>query len=260
MKANRELEARILLWDCETAPLISANWGIWEQNAVWVVKDFYMLCFSYKWLGEKKVNVIGLDDFKSHKAGSEDDSKLILELHKLFSEANVIIAHNGDQFDQKIANARFMVHKLGPPSPYKQIDTKKVAKRYARFTSNKLDDLGKTLGLGQKLSTGGAALWQGCMLGDSNSWKKMKCYNKQDVVLLEQLYLELRPWITNHPGMNLMLDETGACPKCGLGPLHKRGFNFKKSTVYQRLQCQNCGGWSESRVKEEHTRKVAYVN
>jgi len=251
-------KAHILLYDIETAPLISANWGIWEQNAVWVIKDWYMLSFAYKWLGEKQVHVLGIDDFKTFNKDKENDFELVSALHNLFLEADVVIAHNGDSFDQKMTNTRFMVHKLGPVNGYKQIDTKKVAKRYARFTSNRLDDLGKALGLGQKLSTGGAELWRACMRGDREALKKMKRYNKQDVILLEQLYLELRPWIQNHPAMNNLLNRPDACPNCGEGPLHSKGQQVSKTSTYRRWQCQNCGAYSRSRIAEKKER-MQYV-
>lgn len=251
---------KILLWDCETAPLLSANWGIWESNAVWVIQDFYMLCFAYKWLGDKTVRVLGQNDFQGYKSGSEDDSKLIKELHKLFCEADIIVAHNGDSFDQKIANARFMIHRLGPPSPYRQIDTKKVAKRYARFTSNKLDDLGKSLNLGQKLSTGGADLWRACMAGDAKAWAKMKRYNKQDVVLLEQLYVELSPWIINTPNFNLYSDMPDKCPNvaCGSPNLKSNGWKLTSTRKYRQYQCKDCGHYC-SAPKAEKTERPAYV-
>lgn len=136
---------------------------------------------------------------------------------------------------------------LPPPAPYKQLDTKKIAKKYFSFTSNKLDDLGRYLGIGQKLDTGGYGLWLGCEEGDPKAWKKMKRYNKQDVVLLEEVYLKLRPWIANHPAV----DNRDNCPKCNSANMQKRGYGFNKTSKYQRFQCMDCGGWSRVRVNEQ---------
>jgi len=249
---------RFLLYDVETSPLISYNWGIYEQNAIEVIQDFQILCFAYKWLDEKKTYVVAQDDFKGYKAGVLDDRNVVIELHKLFEEADVIIAHNGNQFDQKKVQARMQQNRLKPPSPYKQIDTKLIAKRYAAFTSNKLDDLGTYLKLGNKKNVGGFTTWKGCMAGDKKAWNKMKKYNIQDVVLLEKVYLQLRPWIKNHPSYSSKVD---ACPKCGVsGRMHNRGFTHTTVNKYKRFQCQACGGWSQSRTAEKNRNKVLYTN
>lgn len=237
--------SRVLLYDIENSPIISYNWGIWEQNAVEIVEDWQILTVAWKWLDEKKVYVIGQDDFDDWKPGVNNDKNVVKKIHELFNEADVVIAHNGDSFDQKKSQARMLVHGMQPPSPYRQIDTKKVAKRYARFTSVRLGHLGGFLGVGQKLETGGFATWKGCLAGDPASWSKMKKYNKQDVSLLEEVYLKLRPWIQNHPGLNVLDNKPEACPKCGEGPLQARGFAVSKVGKKQRYQCQSCGGWSQ---------------
>lgn len=253
------MKSKFLLYDIETSPLITYAWDIWEANAIKVIQDTQILTVSWKWLGEDKVYVKGQDDLKGYKPGVNNDKELVKFIRELFNEADVVIGHNSDQFDNKKVQSRMMVHDLKPPSPYRQIDTKKVAKRYASFTSNKLDDLGKSMSLGQKLDTGGFKIWEGCMAGEKASWRKMKKYNKQDVVLLEQLYLHMRPWINNHPPLNLLEGKPECCPKCGKGPMHSRGTIAKVSSVYQRFQCQNCGGWSRARVANRLAEKVAYV-
>ena len=44
---------------------------------------------------------------------------------------------------------------MPPPSPYKTIDTLKIARKYFGFNSSKLDDLGRVLGAGEKVRHGG---------------------------------------------------------------------------------------------------------
>lgn len=231
--------AKILLYDLETGPNLGYVWGKWEQNVTAFKQEWGLLSFAYKWLDDKTITVIGRN--------TKSEAQLVKELHKLFDEADVVIAHNGDQFDQKMANAKFIQFNLDPPSSYKSIDTKKVAKRYFRFNSNKLDDLGNILGLGRKLETGGFDLWLGCLDNDPKSWAKMLKYNKQDVVLLEKVYLKLRPWIDNHPSVSILDDILNGCPKCGSTKLIKRGMRLNKTSVVQRYKCQGCGGWCQSR-------------
>lgn len=235
------MSTKVLLFDIETAPSLGWVWEKWETNVIDFEEDWYMLCFAAKWLGGK-MSTYALPDYRGYKKNSENDKLLVKELWRLFDEADVLIAHNGDNFDVRKANARFAYYKLPPPSPYKTIDTWKVAKRHFNFISNKLNDLGTYLGYGEKISTS-FGLWQGCMNGDKKSWAQMIKYNKRDVELLEKIYLHFRPWITNHTNLGSR-EESAVCPKCGSPKLQSRGYAINISTRYQRFQCQNCGGWS----------------
>lgn len=235
---------KILLFDEETAPSLGWYFDLWKEgNIVGTKIEWYMLSFAYKWYGEKRVHSFSLPDFKGYKPGSENDEALIKELWKLFNEADILIAHNGDKFDIKKANARFAYYNLPPPSPYKTVDTLKVAKKYFGFTSNKLDSLGDHLGYGRKVVHTGFNLWQGCMKGDPQAWKKMVEYNKRDVDLLEKIYKHFLPWIQNHPTMNF-----NGCPNCGHTEMQRRGFNYLKKHTTQKLQCKKCRAWTSKKV------------
>jgi DNA polymerase elongation subunit (family B) len=244
---SAEQGAKVLLVDIETAPLVSWNWGVYEQNAIDVKTSWYMLSFAAKWLGDKKVKTWALPDYSNYKKNKEDDSALVGELWKLYDTADVVVAHNGDRFDIKKSNARFIKHGFKPPAPYKQIDTLKVARARFAFTSNRLNDLAKYLQIGQKLPHTGFHLWQGCMTGDAKSWALMRKYNAHDVELLEQVYLRIRPWMTNHPDLTLYGDKIG-CPSCQSSKIQRRGFNVARSRRTPRFQCMDCGGWWAGKV------------
>lgn len=239
----KQTKAKILLFDIETSPNLSYVWGKWEQNILSVKENWYMISFCAKWLDKKQILCHSLPDYSGYKKDKTNDHKLVVELWKLFNQADIIIAHNGDEFDIKKANALFLKHGLKPPTPYKTVDTKKVAKKYFRFDSNSLDDLGQYLQLGRKLKHPGFDLWLGCMVGDSSAWNLMVRYNKQDVTLLEKVYLTMLPWMTNHPNLNLLHDTLHSCPNCGSDKLQSRGFVMTRTAKYQRYQCQDCGSW-----------------
>lgn len=232
-------EMKILLFDIETAPNVSYTWGKWEQDVIRFKKQWYMLSFAYKWLGERKVHVRSLRQYPSYKRDPENDLALVRELLQLFNEADVIVAHNGNSFDIKMAQSRFMAHNLPVPKPFKSVDTKLVAKRYGRFMSNALDDLGADLGLGRKIKHAGFDMWLGCMEGDEKHWKNMEKYNKQDVVLLEKVYLHLRGYMSNHP----KTFEGKACDVCNSTHVTFRGTMRTKTRSFRRFQCQDCGTW-----------------
>ncbi len=245
---------RILIYDIETAPMKAAVWRKWEANAVWLDKDWYMLSFSAKWLGEDKVHNFALNQYKGYKAGAENDKELVTDLWKMMDEADIVIAHNGIKFDNKKANARFICHGMRPPSPYQSIDTLREARKRFSFSSNKLNDLGEILKLGKKVETGGYKLWQGCLDGDKESWAKMIEYNEQDVNLLEKVYLELRPWMVGHPSLTNISGDATACPTCGGHDVVKNGTGYTKFAQFQQYLCNDCGRTLKARItdKKEH--------
>lgn len=237
-------KARIALVDIETSPMVSYTWGAYEQNVLKILEQSQIICFSHKWLGEKKIHVKSIADYDTYRKGKIDDRKLVRDLWMVLDEADVVIAHNGDSFDIKKSNIRFAAHDFDSPSFYKTIDTKKVAKRYFRFDKNNLGELGLYFAEGNKMSTGGFELWDQCIAGDPKAWAKMKLYNRRDVELLERIYLRLRPFMADHPNLNVIEGTTQACPSCGGKHLQARGFNFTRTGRSQRHQCVDCGAWS----------------
>ncbi len=237
---------KILVYDIETAPHIGYVWNKWETNVIDFLEYGGMLSFSYKWLGEKTVRCVARPHFED-----KTDKSLVLALHKLFDEADIVIAHNGNSFDQKMSNVRFIHEDIPPPSPYQQIDTKLVAKKYFRFTSNSLNDLGRFLKVGHKYHHSGFEMWKGCLAGDKKSWAEMIKYNKQDVVLLEKVYMKLLPWIDNHPNVAAEFTDVLNCPKCGSVKLKSCGIRRTKTSSYRNYRCLSCLGYCRGRKAEK---------
>jgi DNA polymerase elongation subunit (family B) len=238
---ERKNEARILTLDIETSPIIAYTWGPkWETNIIEFIQHTSILSYSAKWLDGKQ-ETKGLIDYKGYKKNSLEDKKLIVDLHKLLDEADIVVTQNGVDFDIKLINARFMKYGLPPPSPYKQIDTKKEAKRQLRLPSYSLDDMGEYFGLGRKIKTE-FDLWKRCIAGDKKAWDLMKKYNAQDVVLTETIYLKLRPFMKSHPNVTLYSEKSG-CPACGSDNYHNRGYYTLTSGKYHRASCNDCGHW-----------------
>lgn len=240
---------KVLLIDIETSPITGYAWGYYEQNLLKVLEVSKIISVAYKWLHDKHTYVKAITDYPNYKAGSIDDSRLVKEIYQLLDEADIAIAHNGDRFDFQKINARFAFYNLGAPSFYKTIDTRKVAYKYFRFDNNSLNELGKYLGEGSKVSTGGFDLWDKCINGDMTAWGLMKKYNVKDVQLLERIYLRLRPFMDGHPNLNILAGSTGlTCPTCLSEDVAKRGFSITRAGKKQRFQCGACGSWSSGPI------------
>lgn len=261
----------ILIWDIESSPQLAYTWENYKTNVIKVVKPWYILSVAYKWFGEDDTHFVSIyqdpafkPDIGYGKPKANVDRYVVARLWWLFDKADVLVAHNGDKFDIKKTQARMLVHGLTPPSPSKSIDTLKEVRRYGNFTSNRLNDLGTQLGLGEKEAHSGMHTWFGCMAGDAEQWRLMEKYNRRDITLLEDLYQELLPWIGTpgkaNPGVNASVFLSGSgrpieCPKngCGGTELNARGYTTTAAGLqYRRWQCKKCGGWSQSKFRDRH--------
>lgn len=240
-------QPRILTLDIETSPLLGYTWEIWEANVIKVVKRMSILCVSWKWLDEKKPHNIAQIDSKSYKAGVENDYDVVKKIRDLMDEADIVVTQNGKSFDIPILRGRMLELGIAPPSPFKQVDTKVLAKTLFKFESAKLDDMGKYLGFGGKADTGGFATWTGCMAGDRKAWARMIKYNNHDVVLTEAIYLRMRPFMENHPNLNVITGRLAACHMCQGTKLQARGWGYNRTSKYRRYQCRNvdCLTWNK---------------
>lgn len=231
--------SKVLLLDIETSPIVALVWGVWETNVSKMLQDYYILCVAYKWEGKK------MQFIRSHKNG--DDKAICAEMSRLFNEADVIIAQNGDQFDLKKINARLAFHGFPPPHPYKTIDTLKILKRNFGLTRNSLDFVCKYFGFGSKTKHDGIDMWDNCMNHPNHpDWKVMEKYNKQDVLLLEKLYHKIKPWHKTLPKID------NVCIKCKSPKGHWRGWEFSNGLKLRRWQCNDCGKRYMTDIKYEN--------
>jgi len=247
-------QPKVLVFDIETAP---GTCFYWRRKTTYINKEMVIekpgkiLTWAAKWLGEQDV----MSDSILAYGNMEDDFKVCESLWHLLDDADIVIAHNGDRFDIKMMNARFLSHGLPPTSPYKSIDTLKIARRYFGFDSNRLDELGQDLGIGRKMEHEGMSLWIRCLDGDQGAFDTMIRYNEQDVLLLEELYLKVRPYDKSHPNVSLYSqNEQVKCAKCGSNNVEAvEKHVYSSATRYRLYKCTDCNGFSRSRVSDKTT-------
>ncbi len=243
--------------DIETAPIEAYVWGLFDQNIGLnqIINDWTVLSWSAKWLDDSANKIMYADQRKAKNI--KNDKAILQQMWNLLDEADIVITQNGVRFDSKKLNARFVQHKMKPPSPYKHIDTFQIAKRVFGFTSNKLEYMTDKLCINYKKLTEdrkfpGFALWRECLKGNIKAWKEMERYNKYDVLSLEELYHILQPW---HKTINFSAYTDSEIPTCNCGStkFQKRGYEVTATGKFQRYQCQSCGKWH--RGKENLTPK-----
>lgn len=234
--------AKILLLDIETFPIVGYVWDIWKQNLApcQIIKDRAMISWSAKWLFSPDILS---DCVTPDEALIRDDKRISKSIWDLMNDADVTIAHNGNAFDTKMLNTRFLINHMNPPSPYQVIDTLLQARSQFNFTSNKLDFIGTILENQKKLQTD-FSLWEMCDNGRQDALNYMVKYNKYDITLLENAYLHLRPWMKSHPNMGLLMEaDEMVCGICGSSDLTEIEHCTYNTMVgsYTAYRCGECG-------------------
>lgn len=239
---------KILFLDIETSPYLIRSWGTYETDALEILEEVRVISFAYRWYGKRT---------EVHAGDTQSEWQMLSNIKWLLEEADAVVAHNGQQFDMRVINGRMLKYGMLPPKPVRVIDTLKVARRYFKLPSNRLDALGAYLKVGRKLVHTGYNLWKGVLAGDKKAWQTMKRYNRQDVDLLYRVYLKLRPWMGDgHP----QLFHHGSCGTCGAaGALNSRGIYRTKTLTKARLCCTRCGTWTSVTVPKPKVSRHAKV-
>jgi DNA polymerase elongation subunit (family B) len=165
---------------------------------------------------------------------------MLSTLWQLVDEADAMLTYNGKKFDRPRLNTVFALSGFEPPSPTTDIDLYETIRRESQFPSSSLDYVSKQFGLGGKVPNSGYDLWRRCMLRDPKAWEEMRTYCIGDVMLTEELYFKVLPWIKRHPSLAAMTGDS-LCINCGSDHLIKKGYGYTLSRAYQRLRCADCG-------------------
>jgi len=255
-------KAKILLLDVETAPLEVYVWSL-KQRSGWIPpsnikKDWSILTWSAKWLFDSEIysSRVGEDDAFNRK-----DDSIMQDLWRLLNEANMVVAHNGTNFDVRRVNARLAINGYIPPYPYKIIDTMTMSKRQFDFSSFALDYMNSLFNIGRKEHPG-FGVWKAAVEGGQKAEEAlgiMRGYCDNDIRILEELYLQVRPWLKGHPNIGLYIGATGnVCDHCGNDNLDWGGKYFTAAGRFRSFRCGGCGGTGRDRIsdlsKEERAR------
>lgn len=240
---------RVLFFDIETAPAQAYIWRADVQyvNMDMLISDVYLLGWAAKWMGGKRL-MTGY--ITPTEVVAQDDERIVGELADLIRAADTVVAHNGDGFDIPVLNNRVLFHQQEPLGPVRSIDTLKLARKNFNLTYNKLDHLADYLKVGRKIKTD-MDLWKGCLAGDPAALRKMKRYNKQDVLLLEGVFEKMKPYVRNLPRLfDAERESERACPFCGKESLIYRGYYRTQASTFSQMQCTNpvCRRYTRARI------------
>jgi len=229
-----------LFYDIETSPNIGFFWSssykanIPHDN---IIKERAVICICWKWEGQDKVYSVEWE--------KGCDKAALKRFMEVALTADELVAHNGDNFDEKWIRTRCLIHGIDCPPRLNNYDTLKKARSHFRFNSNRLDYLGK-LFFGEGKSPVGFQDWVEITLNNcSEAMDKMVKYCKQDVRLLEDVFHKLQPYVEHnrHVGAHTGYGRF-SCPNCGSeDSVYRKKRHTKSGILKHQLQCKSkkCG-------------------
>ena len=203
---------RRLYFDVEVSPNIGLFWEAgWKKSIGYenIIKERAIICICYKWEDEKETHSLQWDSKQS-------DKKMLQAFVNIANMAHELVGHNGDKFDLAWIRTRCLFHGIDMFPNYTTIDTLKVSRSKFKFNSNKLDYIGKFLGIGKKIKTD-FNLWKDILLNkDKVAMSKMIKYCQMDVILLEKVHKKLSVHIAAKTHFGVIFgQDRGSCPECG---------------------------------------------
>jgi hypothetical protein len=238
MERKRRYEPRILFLDIETAPIEARVWSRFDVTVGLnqITRDWFIMSYAAKFRGEETIHYLD----QRYSEPMEDESQLLEGIHYLMSQADIIVAHNGNKFDFKRLNTRFAKFKMPPVGIKRYMDTMVMAKRVFSLTSNALDFIAGFFGIEGKFKSRkfvGQELWNACLAKTIEAWNEMELYNKQDVVVLEAVFEKLLPYDRT---LNLTpYLEENTCT-CGSNDFKRHDYFVSQTSKILIFKCVSC--------------------
>ena len=226
-----------LFFDIETSQGLYLSWSsgkvfIPPEN---VVEEPRIICICWKWEGDDTLHDLTWDM-------QRNDKKMLLKFMGILTKADEVVAHNGEHFDIRWLRAQCMYHGIAMPPEVTTLDTLLTSRRGLRLDSYRLAQLARRHKLPAKKALP-SNTWRKVFLdNDREALQEMVDYCKQDVVVLENYYKLLIPYIlpVSHAGV-LSGGEKHHCPRCASKYVALRKTRTTAmGTLRYQLQCAEC--------------------
>lgn len=195
------------------------------------------ICGAWNWYGQDRVHFAA----EWLKGGRE---QMLKTLWNAYDRAQLVIGHNLDSFDTKKLNGEWALMGFAPPSPFKSVDTLKVARAKFGFESNTLDSLCKRFGIDAKTDRYSVEMARGAVAGNRAKRAQIKGYNCGDIAAGRGFYDHIRVWHHSHPHSVIgTSDDRKSCNNCWTtdpDAFEPNGYKLANQIIYPLWRCR-CG-------------------
>jgi hypothetical protein len=140
---------KVLYLDIETALMKVYVYDLYVPNKrinkEMIAQNSFVITWSAAWLNpDNTIRSQMSGTVTTAEAKKQNDKRIITDIHALMDEADYVVTHNGNRFDVKVLNWRFLLYRLPFPE-YKKIDTFALSNQ-TRPPSRGLEPLSLALG------------------------------------------------------------------------------------------------------------------
>jgi len=152
-----------------------------------------ILCACWKFFDEKKPRTV-------HAFKHKDEPAALEKIYEFWNECDVVITWNGKLFDRKVTNLRMANRRTEIKCPYilepkMHVDAMWTYRTNFRGCSAKLEHVSENLNTKTKKFHADAADWIKAADGNRISYDKIVKHCQQDVILTEEVFHILTPYI-----------------------------------------------------------------
>ncbi|WP_161794549.1 ribonuclease H-like domain-containing protein [Demequina globuliformis] len=257
--------AKVLTFDIERRPGVYLSWG---PRVKYMGREKQLIrsstiSFAAKWYGDPDVTYRAIDPVDSMFMQPEDVPgyrDMLVSIRDLMDQADIVVGYNSIRFDEAKLRGEFARMGIPEPSPYRSLDLMRTSKRMGWDYASLAETL-DAFGLGGKVAHQGFALWTDFLRGDTEAHALMEEYNIGDVIQTERAMDAMRPWIKDHPNLNLWAghDESGnpveVCCNCGKSELAlvEGRSAMTALTNYALVKCKACGAFQRRNFVKART-------
>jgi uncharacterized protein YprB with RNaseH-like and TPR domain/predicted RNA-binding Zn-ribbon protein involved in translation (DUF1610 family) len=214
-------------------------WDIESTNLNATFGD--ILCIGWKFLGQPKPTIYGWG------ARDFNDKRLVASFIDVFAECDYHVTWYGGRFDLPMVKTKAIEHGLPPLPPKPHIDLWRFARSHFKSHSNRLDAWSQLLDTTEHKTAIAFNAWKRAMRGDRGALETVKAHCEKDVLVLEEVFHHMRPWLDNEPARGLVTGDHKVCPSCGSEKVWAREIKLTLAGVYRLYRCQNCGKYMRGR-------------
>jgi uncharacterized protein YprB with RNaseH-like and TPR domain len=216
----------------------------------------HMLVVGAGWFSEKKYKpfTFRIDDYPLYKKDRLDDSILVSQAYDLLEQADMIVTWYGKGFDIPFIRTRGVYWReprsMAEPPHVDLYYTATYRHQKATYKSgsNRLDAWARWLETTNDKTRFGQKQWKRAMADYKDGIDYIDDHCKKDILVLGEVYRELRHEVSPHPNLPLILGEPAnqLCPVCCSPRTFRDGFKFTRVSRHFQWRCSDCNSKSYS--------------
>lgn len=155
----------------------------------------HILCAAVKVSGIKQPYIARIDEFADFKDRMWYDKTICQDIAEALAGLDMVVTQYGSRYDIPFVNSRLLYHKLPPLAPLMHCDIWRIARTHLALSSNRLETMSLFLHTKANKDHLDWETWERAAYGDKVSLDAIVDHCRRDVLVLEEIFEALKPFI-----------------------------------------------------------------